>query len=240
MLYTQLNCVIVQLLQPLLVCSDMRVLISATIKLSSPLLCVSLGALFCIQCPFFAYSVRHCELECLFESAAYWTPSWGKSISLLSPVASLGKPRRRKSTLPSLEQTKFDMGSCFAGGKMAYGAIDAIGGKMSPKVVASIRKSGTYMLYGALDPSSVSASNSDLLANTKVLPVGCMTPGIVRLHKPLAPQSLLCSAWKVLPDWEISVSSVNTQACLLDHPKLPAIATQRTFHPSLAGIKLCK
>jgi len=74
------------------------------------------------------------------------------------------------------------MDPCFAGGKMAYGAIDAIGGETSPKVVASIRKSGTYILYGALDPSPVSASNSDLLSNTKVLPVGCMTPGIVRLQ----------------------------------------------------------
>ena len=69
---------------------------------------------------------------------------------------------------------------------MAYGAIDAIGGKMSPKVVASIRKSGTYMLYGALDPSSVSASNSDLLANTKVPLIGCMTPGVDRLQNSLA------------------------------------------------------
>ena len=82
------------------------------------------------------------------------------------------------------------MAACFAGGKMAYGAIDAIGGKMSPKVVASIRKSGTYILYGALDPSSVSASNSDLLANTKVLPVGCMIPGVDRLQNPLAVQDL--------------------------------------------------
>lgn len=102
--------------------------------------------------------------------------------------------QHRRKHLALTEKTNFDTDSYFAGGKMAYGAIDAIGGKMSPKVVASIRKSGTYMLYGALDPSSVSASNSDLLANTKVLPVGCMTPGIVRLHKPLAPQSLLCSA----------------------------------------------
>ena len=56
-----------------------------------------------------------------------------------------------------------------AGGKGAYGAIDAIGGAMSPKVVASLRKSGKYILYGALDTSPVSASNSDLLALTKVL-----------------------------------------------------------------------
>ena len=58
---------------------------------------------------------------------------------------------------------------CFAGGKLAYGAIDAIGGATSPKVVASLRKSGKYILYGALDTSPVSASNSDLLALTKVL-----------------------------------------------------------------------
>ncbi|KAL0053804.1 hypothetical protein WJX82_010988 [Trebouxia sp. C0006] len=69
------------------------------------------------------------------------------------------------------------------GGKMAYGAIDAIGGKMSPKVVASIRKSGTYMLYGALDPSSVSASNSDLLANTKVLTGFLIYDWIEKPHK---------------------------------------------------------
>ena len=56
-----------------------------------------------------------------------------------------------------------------AGGKMAYGAIDAIGGAMSPKVVKSLRKSGKYILYGALDTSPVSASNADLLAQTKVL-----------------------------------------------------------------------
>lgn len=55
-----------------------------------------------------------------------------------------------------------------AGGKMAYGAIDAIGGAMSPKVVKSLRKSGKYILYGALDTSPVSASNADLLALTKV------------------------------------------------------------------------
>ena len=51
---------------------------------------------------------------------------------------------------------------------MAYGAIDAIGGAMSPKVVKSLRKSGKYILYGALDTSPVSASNGDLLAQTKV------------------------------------------------------------------------
>lgn len=55
-----------------------------------------------------------------------------------------------------------------AGGKMAYGAIDAIGGAISPKVMKSLRKSGKYILYGALDPSPVSASNGDLLAQTKV------------------------------------------------------------------------
>lgn len=55
------------------------------------------------------------------------------------------------------------------GGKGAYGAIDAIGGAMSPKVVASLRKSGKYILYGALDTSPVSASNSDLLALTKTM-----------------------------------------------------------------------
>ncbi len=126
------------------------------------------------------------------------------------------------------------MDACFAGGKMAYGAIDAIGGKMSPKVVASIRKSGTYMLYGALDPSSVSASNSDLLANTKVLPVGCMTPGLVRLQHLLASQDVNHAAHKFLYDGEISLSSANRQACLLDHTKLPAIATQHTFHSGLA------
>ena len=60
-------------------------------------------------------------------------------------------------------------GTYAAGGKGAYGAIDAIGGAMSPKVVASLRKSGKYILYGALDTSPVSASNSDLLALTKVL-----------------------------------------------------------------------
>ena len=52
---------------------------------------------------------------------------------------------------------------------MAYGAIDAIGGAMSPKVVKSLRKSGKYILYGALDTSPVSASNGDLLAQTKVM-----------------------------------------------------------------------
>lgn len=52
---------------------------------------------------------------------------------------------------------------------MAYGAIDAIGGAMSPKVVKSLRKSGKYILYGALDTSPVSASNGDLLAQTKVI-----------------------------------------------------------------------
>lgn len=77
---------------------------------------------------------------------------------------------------------------------MACGAIDAIGGKMSPKVVASIRKSGTYMLYGALDPSSVSASNSDLLANTKVLPVSCLTPSIDSLPNHGITTFLSCSA----------------------------------------------
>lgn len=51
---------------------------------------------------------------------------------------------------------------------MAYGAIDAIGGAMSPKVVKSLRKSGKYLLYGALDTSPVSASNGDILAQTKV------------------------------------------------------------------------
>ena len=56
-----------------------------------------------------------------------------------------------------------------AGGKMAYAAIDAIGGAMSPKVVKSLRKSGKYLLYGALDTSPVSASNGDILAQTKVL-----------------------------------------------------------------------
>ena len=55
-----------------------------------------------------------------------------------------------------------------AGGKMAYGAIDAIGGAISPNVVKSLRKSGKYILYGALDPSPVSATNGDLLAQTKV------------------------------------------------------------------------
>lgn len=52
---------------------------------------------------------------------------------------------------------------------MAYGAIDAIGGAISPKVVKSLRKSGKYILYGALDTSPVSASNGDILAQTKVL-----------------------------------------------------------------------
>ena len=56
---------------------------------------------------------------------------------------------------------------------MAYGAIDAIGGAMSPKVVKSLRKSGKYILYGALDTSPVSASNADLLALTKVLTSLC-------------------------------------------------------------------
>lgn len=63
----------------------------------------------------------------------------------------------------------------FAGGKMAYGAIDAIGGAMSPKVVKSLRKSGKYMLYGALDPTPVSASNGDILAQTKVSPSNSLT-----------------------------------------------------------------
>ena len=51
---------------------------------------------------------------------------------------------------------------------MAYGAIDAIGGAMSAKVVKALRKSGKYVLYGALDPSPLSASNGDILAQTKV------------------------------------------------------------------------
>ena len=112
--------------------------------------------------------------------------------------------QHRRKHLALTEKTNFDTDSYFAGGKMAYGAIDAIGGKMSPRVVASIRKSGTYMLYGALDPSSVSASNSDLLANTQVLPVGCMTSrswlllwqiwySQVVYHFGIA-RSLLCSA----------------------------------------------
>ena len=59
---------------------------------------------------------------------------------------------------------------------MAYGAIDAIGGAMSPNVVKSLRKSGKYILYGALDTSPVSASNGDLLAETKVfLSFCCMS-----------------------------------------------------------------
>ena len=54
------------------------------------------------------------------------------------------------------------------GGKGAYGAIDAIGGATSPKVVAALRKNGKYLLYGALDTAPVSASNGDILAQTKV------------------------------------------------------------------------
>ncbi len=60
---------------------------------------------------------------------------------------------------------------CIAGGKGAYGAIDAIGGATSPKIVASLRKSGKYILYGALDTSPVSASNTDLLSLTKVISI---------------------------------------------------------------------
>ena len=54
------------------------------------------------------------------------------------------------------------------GGKGAYGAIDAIGGATSPKIVAALRKHGKYFLYGALDTSPLSASNGDILAQTKV------------------------------------------------------------------------
>lgn len=55
-----------------------------------------------------------------------------------------------------------------AGGKGAYGAIDAIGGAQSQKIVASLRKNGKYILYGALDTAPVQASNMDILAQTKV------------------------------------------------------------------------
>ena len=70
-----------------------------------------------------------------------------------------------------------------AGGKGAYGAIDAIGGAISAVVVASLRKSGKYILYGALDPSPVSASNSDLLAKTKVVCAACfcIPPAVCKL-----------------------------------------------------------
>ena len=69
---------------------------------------------------------------------------------------------------------------------MAYGAIDAIGGAISPKVVKSLRKSGKYILYGALDPSPVSATNGDLLAQTKVSPID-----ILDLQKPSASRHVI-------------------------------------------------
>lgn len=55
------------------------------------------------------------------------------------------------------------------GGKGAYGAIDAIGGAQSQKIVASLRKNGKYILYGALDTAPVQAANMDILAQTKVV-----------------------------------------------------------------------
>lgn len=56
----------------------------------------------------------------------------------------------------------------YPGGKGAYGAIDAIGGAQSQKIVASLRKNGKYILYGALDTAPVQAANMDILAQTKV------------------------------------------------------------------------
>ena len=62
---------------------------------------------------------------------------------------------------------------------MAYGAIDPIGGAMTPKVLTSLRKSGKYILYGALDTSPVTVSHGDIL--TKVfLPFCCMSACFVR------------------------------------------------------------
>ena len=58
--------------------------------------------------------------------------------------------------------------TCCVGGKGAYGAIDAIGGAQSQKIVSSLRKNGKYILYGALDTAPVQAANMDILAQTKV------------------------------------------------------------------------
>lgn len=53
-----------------------------------------------------------------------------------------------------------------SGGKGAYGAIDAIGGAQSQKIVASLCKNGKYILYGVLDTVLVQVANMDIL--TKV------------------------------------------------------------------------
>lgn len=69
------------------------------------------------------------------------------------------------------------------GGKGAYGAIDAIGGATSPKIVAALRKNGKYLLYGALDTSPLSASNGDILAQTKTLTGFLIYDWIEQPHK---------------------------------------------------------
>lgn len=54
-------------------------------------------------------------------------------------------------------------------GAMAYGALDAVGGSMTGRLLAAVRPGGKTVLYGLLGSAKIEADAVDLLFQRKVL-----------------------------------------------------------------------
>lgn len=57
--------------------------------------------------------------------------------------------------------------TAITGGKGAYGAIDAVGGPQSSKIIAALRKGGVYIVYGLLDMNPLQINTADLMVQRK-------------------------------------------------------------------------
>lgn len=59
--------------------------------------------------------------------------------------------------------------TAITGGAGAYACLDPVGGKLAGKMVGALRKGGTYMAYGLLDPNPMELNIIDLIAGKKIV-----------------------------------------------------------------------
>ena len=59
------------------------------------------------------------------------------------------------------------------GGRGAYGAIDAVAGDLTARMVAAVRPKGTLLIYGVMDGMTATLNLMEMLFKSKVLPSQC-------------------------------------------------------------------